>query len=190
MVEPRPEEDLPLPAAAPAPPSRAPVALATLAVVIAAGALAGILRFMIVTDKLEARLNKLETQAIDHDGYRELQRQVQRVNTAVTFLSDEQVNLMDPKFQQLHYGFAVSDLSLARKDNGVVVTGRLINGNSLTHRDVVFRIKIGNAGKEFAVRLLPPGGTAVFEVVLPNVPLDSAGTATLSKVSSAVVFDH
>ena len=79
-------------------------------------------------------------------------------------------------------------MAVSRKDSGVVVAGRLINASSVTHRDVIFRIKIGNASKEFAVSNLPPGTSGEFQVVLPNVPLENARIAILRKVSSAVVF--
>lgn len=188
MVEPRTEDDAPVAIAAPAP-SRAPVALATLALVIAAASLAGMLRIMMVNDKLESKLAALETNQASHDTSG-LKVRVERLGDAVTALADSQVDLMNSKLQYLRYGFAVSELALARKDSGVVVSGRLINASAVTHREVTFRIKAGNSSGEFAVANLLPGTSGPFEVTLPNVPLENARTATFSMISSAVVFAH
>jgi len=193
MVEPRTEEDPPVPVAAAPAPSRAPVALATLAFVIAAASLAGMLRIMMVNDKLESRLAVLETAEGGESTatrVRDLGNQVARLGAAVTALTDEEVDLLNSKLQHLRYGFAVSELALSRKDNGVVVSGRLINASSVTHREVTFRIKAGNSSGEFAVANLQPGTSGAFEVTLPNVPLENARNARFSMVSSAVVFAH
>src|SRR5436190_12038794 len=107
MAELRHDEDLPVPVRAPAP-SRASMGLATLAFVLAAAALAGIVQRMIVGEKVEARLKELEAaQAADHASHLRLDRQVDRLGNAVTLLSDEQVDLMNSKLQHLRHGFAV-----------------------------------------------------------------------------------
>jgi hypothetical protein len=174
----------------PAPvPSRASMALATLALVIAAAALAGIVRMMVVTDKLEAKVKELEgSQAGNDAGKARLDRAVERLGNAVTLLSDEQADLMNSKLQHLRHGFAVSELAIARQESGVRVAGRLINSGSLRYRDATFRVKAGNSSKEFTISNLPPGSSGAFDVVLANVPLENARTATFSLVSSAVEY--
>jgi hypothetical protein len=165
------------------------VGLATLALVLAAAALAGIVRMMVSNDKLEAKVKELEaSQASDDTAQARLGRSVDRLGNAVTLLSDEQVDLLNSKLQHLRHGFAVSELAVARQDSGVSVTGRLINSGSLRYRDATFRVKAGNSSQEFAISNLPPGSSGAFSVVLPNLPLESARTATVSLVSSAVEY--
>src|SRR5689334_16052293 len=103
MVEPRPEEDVPVSVPPPAP-SRAGVGLATMALLIAAAALAGLVRTMIVNDKLEAKVKQLEAQQSDDDRlFPILKDKVSRLENAVTLLSVEPLDLMNPGLQHLRF---------------------------------------------------------------------------------------
>jgi hypothetical protein len=188
MAEPRTEEETAAPVLAP-PPGRAPVALATMALVIAAAALAGILRGMTSLNQLETKVAALEASQAETEKARgRLSRSIEVLGNAVTLLSDEQVDLGNSKLQHLRHGFAVSELKIDRQDTGVLVQGRLINAGSLRYRDITFRVKVGNSAQEFAISSLPPGSSGEFDVVLPNLPLENARTATFSLVSSAVEY--
>jgi hypothetical protein len=89
------------------------VGLATLALVLAAAALAGIVRIMVLNDKLDAKVKELEaSQAADDTAQARLGRSVDRLGNAVTLLSDEQVDLLNSKLQHLRHGFAVSELAV------------------------------------------------------------------------------
>lgn len=114
----------------------------------------------------------------------------ERLGSAVTLLSDEQIDLMNPKLQHLRHGFAVSEIKLERKENGVLVFGRIINATSLRHRGATFRLKVGASSKEFTIPVLPSGVGGEFGVELANLPLENARIATLSLVSSGVEYDR
>jgi hypothetical protein len=185
MADPR-AQDAALSAPAP---TRAPVALATMALVLAAAALAGILYGMILNNQLDARIKALEaTQAGDDRALSRLGRSVEALSSAVTLLSDEQADLTNSKLQHLRHGFAVSELKLTRHDTGVLVEGRMINTSSLRYRDATFRIKVGNSNKEFNIGSLAPGASDEFDAELPNLPMENARMATFSLVSSAVEY--
>jgi hypothetical protein len=190
MVEPRPEQEVTAAPVLVAPPAgRAPVALATLALVIAAAALAGILRGVMAGNQLDTKLAALEaTQAADDRAHARLSRSIDVLGNAVTLLSDEQVDLGNSKLQHLRHGFAVSEIKSERQDTGVLVAGRMINSGSLRYRDATFRVKVGNTAQEFVIASLPPGSSGAFEVLLPNLPMENARTATFSLVSSAVEY--
>jgi hypothetical protein len=165
------------------------VALATLSLVIAAAALFAIVRGAGVMGELRVQVEELKaTQGGNEATSARLRRSVEALDRAVTMLSDEQVDLMNPKLQQLRHGFAVSELSIARRDTGVLVTGRVINVGSLRYRDATFRLKVEASSQQFTIETLAPGGSGLFEVVLPNLPLERARVATLSSVSSAVEY--
>jgi len=190
MVEPRPEDEAPAPVVV-APAGRAPVALATLALIIASAAMAGILKFVLAGNQVEQKLATLEeAKTADERAHSRLNRSIEVLGNAVTLLSDEQVDLGNDKLQHLRHGFAVSELKIDRRDTGVLVQGRLINASSLRYRDITFRAKVGNSAQEFTISNLPPGGSGEFDVVLPNLPLENARTATFSLVSSAVGYDR
>jgi len=191
MAEPRPEEELRAPAVAPAPAGKASVGLALVALLLAAAALAGILRGVMAGNQLDAKIAALEaTQAADDRTHARLSRSIDVLGNAVTLLSDEQVDLGNSKLQQLRHGFAVSELKTERQDTGVVIAGRMINAGSLRYRDATFRLKVGNSAKEFVIASLPPGSSGVFEVVLANTPMENARTATFSLLSSAVEYSR
>jgi hypothetical protein len=155
--------------------------LATLALVLAAAALAGIVRMMVVNDKLEAKVKELEARQVDDDrAVPALKVQVARLETAVTALSAEPVDLMSAGLQHLRFGgFAVSELAIARQDTGVAVSGRVINASSIGYRGAIFKMKAGNSSQQFTVPSLAPGSGARFQLVLPNLPLENARTASL-----------
>ena len=189
MVEPRTQEENPASAVAPAPAGRASVGLALIALLLAAAALAGILRGVMAGNQLDAKIAALEaTQAADDRAHARLSRSIDVLGNAVTLLSDEQVDLGNSKLQHLRHGFAVSELKIERQDAGVAITGRMINAGSLRYRDATFRLKVGANSKEFVISSLSPGSSGEFGVVLANVPMENARTATFSLVSSAVEY--
>jgi hypothetical protein len=187
MVDTEPVEHVPAPP--PPAPSRAPLALATIALLIAAAALFAIVRAAKVLGEMRAQVEEIKaTHARNESTAARLRRSVEALDRAVTLLSDEQVDLMNPKLQQLRHGFAISELAIARADTGVRVTGRMINAGSLRYRDATFRLKVENSSQQFTIDTLGPGGSGAFDVVLPNLPLERGRVATLSFVSSAVEY--
>jgi hypothetical protein len=156
---------------------------------IAAAALFAIVRGAKVLGEMRAQVEALTaTQARNESTAARLRRSVEALDRAVTLLSDEQVDLMNPKLQQLRHGFAVSELAIARADTGVRVTGRMINAGSLRYRDATFRLKVEDSSQQFTIDNLGAGGSGAFDVVLPNLPLERGRVATLSFVSSAVEY--
>jgi hypothetical protein len=190
MAEPVPEEKTPI-ALAVAPPARTPVALATVALVIAAAALFGIVRGVKTLSDLEVKVAALEaTQATDDRAHVRFNRQLEGIENAVTLLSDQQTDLTNPNLQRLRHGFAVSELKLTRQDTAVLVEGRIINLDNLRYRDPTFRLKVGDRSKEFPVDNLGPGASSEFDVTLPNLPIENARTGTFSLVSAAIEYAH
>jgi hypothetical protein len=173
------------------PPSRGPLALATVSLVIAAASLLAIVRAGKVVGELEREMQSLkEARAeVDHTSAR-LSRSVEALESAVTLLSDEQVDLGNGKLQHLRHGFAVSELRTEREDSGVRVSGRLINAGTLKYRAATFRIKADTRSAEFTIDTLAPGGSGPWSALLGKLPLEAARVATLSFVSAAVEYAH
>jgi hypothetical protein len=179
MVDPRLEEESRPASVIVPPPSRASMGIALIALLIAAAALLGLLWSLKVNIALESKVRTLEGAqvAIDRDRTR-LGDSVERLSNAVTNLSDQEVDLMNPRLQNLRYGFAVSQLAIARQESGVLVRGVVINGSSLFYRAATFRVKAGTSTGEFTISNLSPGAGGAFQVVLPNIPLENARTAS------------
>src|SRR2546423_875304 len=158
----------PEPAAARAapPPARTPVALATLALLVAAGSVPVIVRATMIMRRLEAEMHALQASRSDVDQQSaRLTRSVDLLGNAVTTLSDEQVDLLDGKLQHLRHGFAVSELRTERQDTGVRVAGRMINTSSLRYKSATFRLRAGGSSAELTIDMLAPGGSGDFDVV-------------------------
>lgn len=166
------------------------MALATMALVIAAASLLGILRGVMVESQLENKVKALEaSQGGADNGRVRLGQRVEALSDAVTLLS-QQVDLTNPRLQYLRDGFAISELKVARQESGVLVAGRLINASSLGYRDVTFRVKAGPSSGEFTVDRLSAGSGGEFQVVLPKTSLENARLATFSLVASTVDLAH
>jgi hypothetical protein len=172
-------------------PDRGPLILATLALVISAASLLAIVRAGRVVGELKAQMQAVEASRaeVDRTSAR-LARSVDALESAVTLLSDEQVDLGNGKLQHLRHGFAVSELATRREDTGVRVTGRLINASTLVYKGATFRLKVGQSSAALSVDTLAPGGSGPFSAVLEKLPLESARVATLSFISAAVEYAH
>jgi hypothetical protein len=137
--------------------------------------------------ELERKVMALEgTQTTHEREHGRLTLAVDRLGNAVTNLSDQEVDLMNPRLQNLRYGFAVSQLAIARQDSGVLVRGLVINGSSLVYRAATFRVKAGTSSGEFTLNNLSPGAGGAFQVVLPNLPLENARMAIFSLGASNI----
>jgi hypothetical protein len=186
MADPEPAPARPAP-----PPARGPLLLATVSLVMAAASLLAIVRAGKVVGALEGEMQALgQARAeVDRTSAR-LSHSVEVLGSAVTLLSDEQVDLGNGKLQHLRHGFAVSELQTEREDSGVRVTGRLINAGTLKYRAATFRIKADTSSAEFTIDTLAPGGSGAFSALLARVPLEAARVATLSFLSAAVEYAH
>jgi hypothetical protein len=175
----------------PEPPPRTPVALATVALVIAAASLLAIVRAGKVVGELQGEMQALRQARAEMDRTSgRLSRSVEALESAVTLLSDEQVDLGNGKLQHLRHGFAISELATEREDTGVRITGRMINASSLRYRGATFRLKTSTSSAELTIDTLAPGGSGSFSTLLARQPLEAARVATLSFVSAAVEYAH
>src|SRR5688500_13952389 len=126
-------------------PARGPIGLTVLALAFAAGALAAAMLARSQLSAAQARLTALETTAARLEtGFERQDRATSRFGSAITYLSDEQVDLGNPRLQHLRHGFAVSELKLTNEGGALIVTGRIINATSLRHRSATFRMKVAS----------------------------------------------
>jgi hypothetical protein len=170
---------------------RGPLALATIALVIAAASLLAIVRAGKVVGELKSEMQAVQASRAEVDRTSAgLGRSVEALERAVTLLSDEQVDLGNGKLQHLRHGFAVSELRTQREDTGVRVTGRLINASTLGYKGATFRLKVGTSSAELGIDTLAPGGSGAFSALLARLPPEAARVATLSFVSAAVEYAH
>lgn len=159
------------------------VTIALALAVVGAGA-----AFLAVGEIARLRADVAAMKEAGDEQLRRAQGALTRLSSAVALLSAEEVDLSSPKLQNLRHGFAVSELRMARKENGIVVSGRIVNGTTLHYRGATFRLRAGGKAKEFEVDELPPGGAGSFEVELPTVPIDETRGSTLSFVTSNVQY--
>jgi hypothetical protein len=98
------------------------------------------------------------------------------------------VDLTNSNIQGIGNGFYVAKLSVEQHLTGVKVKGRVINSMSLIHESVEFQIKIAGQAKDFTVNRIPAGGSAIFEVYVPDVPVARTKFAVIKYNRSAVLY--
>jgi hypothetical protein len=98
------------------------------------------------------------------------------------------IDLATSRVQDVGHGFLVSKLVAVARPNGVRIAGRIINTTSVRHRDLAFRIGLGEHAAKFKVNLISPGNSTGFWAVVPDASLDSNPAAEIEFLSSTVNY--
>ena len=86
------------------------------------------------------------------------------------------------------HGFMVSKLAAVERPTGVRVKGRVINTSSIRHRDLEFRIALGERSEVFVVSLISPGNSTGFQVMIPDATLHGSSIAEIEYLRSTVTY--
>ena len=68
------------------------------------------------------------------------------------------------------------------------IAGRMINTTSVRHRDLAFRIGLGEQTADFNVNLISPGNSTSFTAVIPDASLDQNPAAEIEFLRSTVNY--
>ena len=92
----------------------------------------------------------------------------------------ETIDLTSGEAQRIAYGFLVSDLKVEQQENGVHVSGRIINSSAIGYENTVFKINIYGKENEIHIDELMPGGSSPFQITIPEVPFDDIKVALIT----------
>ncbi len=98
------------------------------------------------------------------------------------------VDLTIPDVQEINKSFYVSELSARQNLTGVIVTGRIINPQMVTHLSATFKIRIAGQSREFLVTRISPGRSTGFEVYVPDVPVEKSNYGIVEYLRSTVSY--
>lgn len=102
--------------------------------------------------------------------------------------SSPEIDLSLDGIQDIGGGFMVSRLAAEERPDGVKVTGRVINTTSIKHRQLRFRMTLGERSEVFEINLISPGNSTGFAVLLPDAQLAGSGFARIEYLNSTVTY--
>lgn len=135
-------------------------------------------RLSTVVDFLTASATGLEKRITDAESTIELQG----IDTS------HAVDLTETSLQDIGDGFNVGDIALTPHLTGVKVRGRIVNGNAVEHRSATFELTVDEQRKQVVIQRLRAGGSAAFDVYVPDVAAANTRFGQLKFVSSTVRF--
>lgn len=90
--------------------------------------------------------------------------------------------------QQLSHGFMLAQASQKKYLTGIKFTGRIINTQSVKHRDVTFNLSVNGKNKEFTINKISSGNSTGFNVYVPELSVNNARYAKIRYVRSSIFF--
>ena len=102
--------------------------------------------------------------------------------------SDGQIDLSLSDVQEIGHGFMVVNLLVEERPDGVLVSGRMINGSSVPHTHIEFELALAGQSKSFHITRISPGNSTGFSVALSDVSVANSGTARIQLVRSTLSY--
>ncbi|MBF0525094.1 MAG: hypothetical protein HQK56_08350 [Deltaproteobacteria bacterium] len=96
------------------------------------------------------------------------------------------VRLNDKDMQRIDETFLVAQLMAYSQGTGIRLSGLIINSSRLDYRAVKFLVSVSSQETEIYLGELAAGGTANFEVSLPNISLSTAKSARVTYLTGGV----
>jgi len=100
----------------------------------------------------------------------------------------QQVDLGASGWQPIAGGFYVIDLAVSPTDNGMRISGKIVNPTTVVHETAQFSVRIDEHRATFALVKAPPGVAQPFEVTLAGVSPGSGKKAFFALDSSTINF--
>ncbi len=132
---------------------------------------------------IKTKIKKLETKAD------ELQKSINGLRYQV-FLKDLSglVDFTVPDIQKICDGFFLANAEQQKHLTGLKFKGRIINTQSVGHRNITFKLTVNKISKNFTIRRISPGHSTRFTVYVPDITPKDARFARIEYVESVVEF--
>ena len=98
------------------------------------------------------------------------------------------VDFTNTSIQELDQGFMLSEAGQSEHLTGIKFTGRVINTQSVQHRNVTFKITVSGLSKEFSINQISSGNSTRFSVYIPDLTADKARYAKIEYLRSTVSY--
>jgi hypothetical protein len=156
---------------------------------LVAGALASSAYLLARLRREEAARAALATQvAAIEPRFEQFKSAVRDVGKQLSTTVFQQVDLGASGWQPIAGGFYVIDLAVSPTDNGMRISGKIVNPTTVVHETAQFSVRIDEHRATFALVKAPPGVAQPFEVTLSGVSPGSAKKAFFALDSSTINF--
>ena len=98
------------------------------------------------------------------------------------------VDFTSSQIQDIGSGFSVVSLEMKKHLTGIKFSGRIINTQSVRHKNATFMIKVGDKEREFTINMISPGNSTAFRVYVPDVKPEDAQYGEIHFKRSTVVY--
>lgn len=122
-------------------------------------------------DSLSSRLRKAEIDLIIQE-----------------YSKEKMVDLSTSDIQDIGNGFSVCKISLEQHLSGVKIRGTIINGTSLNHTMVKFKITVSGQVQYFTVNRINAGSSGKFTVYIPDIPASDTRWGKIEYDHSTIWF--
>jgi len=98
------------------------------------------------------------------------------------------VDFTSSQVQGIGSGFYVVGIEMKQHLTGIKFSCRIINTQSVRHRNVTFKIKIGEKEKDFTINMISPGNSTSFTVYMPDIKPEDAHYGEITYQQSSVEY--
>ena len=170
------------------------VLLLLFVMIIGGGSLIGIVMFQgkiaEINDRIEdlnSKFDELNNSIDEHakdisDNKRAVFRQ------QLNDIFKNQIDFTSTNVQDIGDGFSVVRLEMAEHLTGIKFSGRVINTQSIRHRNVEFKIEVGEKEKTFTINTISAGNSTGFSVYVPDIKPEDAHYGSIKFISSTCEY--
>jgi len=98
------------------------------------------------------------------------------------------VDFSVPNVQEIGNGFFVVNASQEEHLTGIKFNGRVINAQSVRHKNVSFKLTVDGKSVDFSINQISAGNSTSFSVYVPELKPENARYAKIEYQSSSVEF--
>lgn len=98
------------------------------------------------------------------------------------------VDFSNPNVQEIGEGFFVVKASQEEHLTGIKFNGRIINAQSVRHKNVSFKLTVDDKPVDFSINQISPGNSTSFSVYVPELKAENARYAKIEYQSSRMEF--
>ncbi len=125
----------------------------------------------------------------------ELQEKIEKNQNAIIKIALEsylekkgQVDFTNSQIQDIGSGFNVVGIEMKEHLTGIKFSGRIINTQSVRHKNATFKIKIGDREKNFTINKISAGNSTSFTVYVPDIKPEDAHYGEIKFQQSSVEY--
>lgn len=126
--------------------------------------------------ELSEKLDKLE-ESVKEIGYEYFLEKLSEV-----------IDFTVPSIQPVDDGFMLSRAEQEAHLTGIKFRGRILNTQSINHKNITFKLIVNKTEKEFSVNQISAGNSTSFEVYVPDLAAQDARYGRIKYIESTIEY--